>query len=148
MFQSSKFRNITLQNQEEENSDQKSYSDLPTSESDDSFDEEEMAQFNAKLKSLNNTLENRVRSRTSVSAETFEIDENFQAPVYEKSEAVKETLFGILNEIFMFQFLEMEEKNVIIGALKRVEVEEGEFIIEQGADGFELFVVTSGTLEY
>ena len=66
-----------------------------------------MAEFNAKLKAMDNVLENRVRSRTSVSAETFQIDENFVPPVYEKSEAVRNTLFGILNEIFMFQFLEM-----------------------------------------
>lgn len=90
---------------------------------------------------------NRARSRTSVSAENFEIDENFVPPVTLKDEATREMLFGFLNRIFMFQFLEIGEKNVIINALKRTEVKDQEHIIKQGDPGHQLFVVTRGSLE-
>lgn len=90
---------------------------------------------------------NRARSRTSVSAENFEIDENFVPPVIPKDEATRAMLFGFLNRIFMFQFLEKGEKNVIINALKSTEVKDQEHIIKQGDPGHQLFVVTKGSLE-
>ncbi len=52
-----------------------------------------------------------------------------------------------LNEAFMFQNLESDEKEVVIMAMEEKKFNAGDIVIEQGTDGDDLYVVEEGVLE-
>ena len=89
------------------------------------------------------------KARTSVSAEAYGVwnkKEEFQPVVVPKSEAIKEKIRNRLNQSFMFGALEEKEFNIVIDAMKEVNFNENDVVIQQGADGDDLYVVESGTL--
>ena len=47
----------------------------------------------------------------------------------------------------MFSALENKDKDIVINAMAETIVKEGEFIIKQGDDGDNLFVIESGQLD-
>lgn len=88
--------------------------------------------------------------RSSVSAEVygeFNKKGDFTAPINPKSEDVKLQIIKILENSFLFSHLEDKEKTVVALAMKKVEVQSGKFIIEQGDDGNELYIVETGSLD-
>jgi cAMP-dependent protein kinase regulator len=52
-----------------------------------------------------------------------------------------------LEKAFMFSALENKDKDIVINAMAETIVKEGEFIIKQGDDGDNLFVIESGQLD-
>ncbi|KAF8817667.1 cyclic nucleotide-binding domain-containing protein, partial [Cardiosporidium cionae] len=87
--------------------------------------------------------------RTSVSAEVYgEFNKlgDFKAPVHAKSSDQKERILAKLNVSFLFSSLDKKEKDIIVNAMKIVDVKNGDVVIKQGDQGEELFVVDSGKL--
>lgn len=87
--------------------------------------------------------------RASVSAEAFGTwnkKEEFKAPFYPKSDAVKEALRKRLDQAFMFNALNPEELEIVLNAMVGVQKKAGETVITEGEDGDNLYVVEKGTL--
>ena len=88
--------------------------------------------------------------RASVSAEAFgkwNKKEDFKAPVFPKTDAVKQALQNRLEQAFMFNALNPEELDIVLNAMNSVSKKAGEPIIKQGDDGDNLYVVEKGTLD-
>lgn len=87
--------------------------------------------------------------RGSVSAEAFgeyNKKSDFRARVIEKSEDTKAKILNRLNMAFMFQALDEKEKQIVVDAMEEKRAKAGEFVIQQGEEGNNLFVVESGLL--
>lgn len=70
--------------------------------------------------------------RASVSAEAFgnwNKKEDFKAPFYEKSDAIKQALSQRLEQAFMFNALNPAELEIVLGAMVGVSKKAGETII-------------------
>ena len=88
--------------------------------------------------------------RSSVCAEVYgeyNKRENFQAPVYPKSEDQKLRIIKKLNQNFMFSRLEETEKRKVVMAMQDKKLKTGEMVIREGDEGKELFIVDEGTLD-
>jgi len=89
--------------------------------------------------------------RQSVSAEAYgawnKKDDNFVAPVYEKSEDAMKRIQGCLGSSFLFSSLEEEEMKTVILALKEKAVEPKTRIIQQGDDGNSMFIIEEGDVD-
>lgn len=88
--------------------------------------------------------------RTSVSAEAygeFNKKGSFKAPVNPKSAEQSDRILAKLNLSILFGPLDNKEKKVLCDAMKVVEFKAGSKVIEQGAEGHELYVVDSGKLD-
>lgn len=112
-------------------------------EGDDYFDED--IHFDKKVNAMA-----KQHSRISVSAEVygeFNKKAEFKPPVYPKSQEQMNAILNKLNASILFSGLIQKEREVIALAMRVVEFEEGTKVIEQGADGHELFVVMSGKLD-
>ena len=86
--------------------------------------------------------------RTSVSAEAFghwNKKSDFKPRVVEKSEATTEKIRARLNMSFLFSSLNESEFKIVVDAMEEKRFQAGENVIVQGEDGYELFVVESGT---
>lgn len=122
-----------------------------TSESDCDDDDEEIDEFKEEQEFKKIVHKNDYKSmRTSVSAEAygeFNKKGNFKAPVYPKNAEQKERINSKLNVSFLFSGLDKKEKDIIVDAMKIVEVKANTRVIEQGAQGDDLFVVDSGKLD-
>lgn len=87
--------------------------------------------------------------RASVSAEAFgnwNKKEDFKAPVFPKTDTVKQNLTKRLEQAFMFNALNPNELEIVLGAMVCVNKKAGEVIINQGDDGEHLYVVEKGVL--
>mmetsp|Transcript_27327 Transcript_27327/g.20459 ORF Transcript_27327/g.20459 Transcript_27327/m.20459 type:complete len:310 (+) Transcript_27327:68-997(+) len=87
--------------------------------------------------------------RGSVSAEAFGVynkKEDFKAREVAKSADVCEKIVARLNMTFMFQALDESEKDIVVKAMEERRVVPGEFVIKQGEEGDNLYVVESGIL--
>jgi cAMP-dependent protein kinase regulator len=112
-------------------------------ESDDS-DEDEYVEPLPK-----NKLPQKVK-RVSVSAEaygTWNKKGDFKPTIVQKTEEIKKKIELRLTQAFMFSALEANEKNIVVDAMKEINVETGTRVIEQGGDGEDLYVVESGSLD-
>jgi len=92
----------------------------------------------------------RQNARCSVSAEAYgdaNPKKQFVAPFTMKTDVQKGRLKTVLTASFLFSSLDEKELSIIIGAMKEVEVEVGERIIQQGEQGDFLFVIESGDFE-
>jgi cAMP-dependent protein kinase regulator len=123
---------------------------IPTTSESEMDEDEEMDDYDVEQENLLLVRKGNTKNmRSSVSAEVYG-DYNkkgdFKAPVIPKSEEVKQQIIKILNNSFLFNHLEEKEKNVVALAMKKVEVPSGEYIIKQGDDGNDLYVVESGNL--
>ncbi|CAD8120413.1 unnamed protein product [Paramecium sonneborni] len=88
--------------------------------------------------------------RTSVSAEVYGLynkKEDFKPRVIPKSQDQRERIENKLSGVFMFQGLDQNEKNIIIDAMEEKHFNAGDWIINQGDDGNELYVVAQGQLD-
>jgi cAMP-dependent protein kinase regulator len=84
-----------------------------------------------------------------VSAEAFGIHNkkgDFKASVIAKSEDTKKKIVARLNMAFMFSALDEKEKQIVVDAMGEKKAKPGEYIIKQGEEGDNLYVVESGTL--
>ena len=87
--------------------------------------------------------------RNSVSAEAFgnwNKKSDFKPRVVEKSDDTKHKIRTRLNQSFLFSALNEIEFKIVVDAMDERRVPAGETVIQQGEDGYELFVVESGTL--
>ncbi|CAD8108221.1 unnamed protein product [Paramecium primaurelia] len=87
--------------------------------------------------------------RSSVSAEVFGIHnkkENFQPRVIQKTEEQKKQIQEKLMKVFMFQALGENEKKIVVDAMEEKHFGQNEWVIKQGDDGNELYIVFSGEL--
>lgn len=89
------------------------------------------------------------KKKLAISAEAdVGIDQknDFIAPVIEKSPEQEEQIKKTLELNFMFKTLDESDQEVILQAMGIKEYAEGDFVIKQGEDGSELFIVGSGSL--
>jgi len=90
------------------------------------------------------------KSRSSVSAEVygqFNKKGDFKPRVIAKTAEQKERILEKLSKAFMFANLEPKEKNVVIDAMEEVKVAKGDWVIKQGDDGDNIYVVDQGDLD-
>ena len=71
----------------------------------------------------------------------------FKAPVIEKSEEQRAQIKKTLGMSFMFNNLDPKDFETVIGAMAVKTYTNGEFVIRQGDDGAELFIVGQGSLK-
>ncbi|CAD8119317.1 unnamed protein product [Paramecium sonneborni] len=99
---------------------------------------------------LENAIKKDQQFRTSVSAEVYGLHnkkEDFKPRVIAKNQDQKERIENKLSGVFMFQALDQNEKNIIIDAMEEKHFNPGDWIINQGDDGNELYVVAQGQLD-
>mmetsp|Transcript_73739 Transcript_73739/g.196538 ORF Transcript_73739/g.196538 Transcript_73739/m.196538 type:complete len:388 (+) Transcript_73739:67-1230(+) len=90
------------------------------------------------------------RMRTSVSAEAYGAwnqKKAFTPPNYPKSNGQKQRLKVVLEKSFLFNALEGNNFDIVIGAMQEVEKPANDRVINQGDDGDFLFVVETGELD-
>lgn len=86
--------------------------------------------------------------RKSVFAEAYnpeEDDDDVEKVVYPKSDEQRNRLIESVRNIFLFRSLEKEQMNEVLDAMFERLVKPGEFIIKQGDDGDNFYVIESGT---
>lgn len=85
--------------------------------------------------------------RKSVFAETYdpeEDEESEQSVVYPKSDMQRKALKESVKEILLFRSLEPEQLNEVLDAMFEYKVKAGDYIIRQGDDGDNFYVVERG----
>ena len=90
------------------------------------------------------------KQRTSVSAEAygkFNKKGNFEPRVIPKSEDQKHRIIERLSKAFMFAYLENKEKEILVKAMEEKKIPKGQWVINQGDDGDNLYIVDQGQLE-
>jgi cAMP-dependent protein kinase regulator len=91
------------------------------------------------------------KKKMAISAEAYgsynKIKEHTSFPVVPKSDAQKTEIRAVLQMSFMFNALEDREFDIIINAMNIRVYKPNEWVIKQGDDGAELFVVSSGKLK-
>ncbi len=88
--------------------------------------------------------------RSSVSAEAFGVwnkKSDFKPTIVEKSGEAKLRILTRLDQAFMFSALDEKEKSVVVDAMTERKAQPGEFIIQEGEDGDNLYVVEQGELD-
>ena len=93
--------------------------------------------------------QNKRGPRASVSAEAYGAwnkKGEFKARVIPKTEETKAKIEKRLKTSFLFLALDDKEFRIVVDAMDEKRFKAGEFVIKQGEDGSELFVVESGTL--
>ena len=90
------------------------------------------------------------KQRISVSAEAygkFNKKGDFKPRVIQKSDDQKNRIIDRLSQAFMFSNLEKKEKDITVDAMEEKKVPAGHWVIKQGDDGDNLYVVDQGKLE-
>jgi cAMP-dependent protein kinase regulator len=90
------------------------------------------------------------KARQSVSAEAYgewNAKKAFVAPVIAKSDEQKERLKNCLSKSFLFSTLDDQDLTIVIGAMKEVNAEAKQRVINQGDQGDFLFVIETGALD-
>ena len=72
---------------------------------------------------------------------------NYVPRVFEKTAEQKERIIERLSRAFMFSALDEKERDIVVNSMEERKMGPGEMVIEQGADGAELFVVDTGTAD-
>ena len=91
-----------------------------------------------------------LKQRSSVSAEAFGVwnkKSDFQPRIIQKTVEQETIIKSRLSKSFMFEALDENEKEIVVKAMEEKRFSPDEFVINQGDDGNELFVVESGKLE-
>jgi len=86
--------------------------------------------------------------RSSVSAEAFgnwNKKSDFKPRVVEKSDLTSQKIRERLHQSFLFSALNEAEFKIVVDAMEEKRFQAGDNVIEQGEDGYELFVVESGS---
>jgi cAMP-dependent protein kinase regulator len=71
---------------------------------------------------------------------------DFKPRIIQKTPQQKQRILERLSQSFMFAHLEPKEKNIVIDAMDEVKFSKDEWVIRQGDDGDNLYVVDQGTL--
>ena len=119
--------------------------DLSVSEEDDDEAEED----DEVMKKLNSA-KNKNKKKMGVSAEAYGNYNkmgDFTAPIIEKTEQQREQIVKTFKMSFMFCNLEDKDFDAVIGATAIKKYSDRDFVIKQGDDGGELFLVGEGTLK-
>lgn len=90
------------------------------------------------------------KQRNSVSAEAygmFNKRENFKPIVIPKSQETKNKIYKRINDAFMFNCLDLKEREIIVNAMEEKRFKAGEQIIKQGEEGSYLYVIEEGQLD-
>jgi cAMP-dependent protein kinase regulator len=90
------------------------------------------------------------KARASVSAEAYgewNVKKAFVPPVVPKSEEQKQRLKACLSKSFLFSTLGQNDLMIVIGAMKEVQAQPKQRVIDQGDNGDFLFVIESGILD-
>lgn len=119
---------------------------LPSSDEEDVVDEEEDDERLQKLAAKKAT----GKKKMGISAEVYGNYSqlaDFKPPVIEKSEEQVEQIRKTLKLSLMFQNLEQNDFDAVVGAMGVKNFAAGEYVIRQGDDGAELFIVGDGTLK-
>ena len=90
------------------------------------------------------------RHRSAVSAEAYgkwNKKEDFKPRIIPKTKEQEQKLEERLSKSFMFSHLQGSEKTIVIQAMEEKKAAHGEFIIKEGEDGNELYIVESGHLK-
>lgn len=114
-------------------------------------EEEELDQFadNQENQALVRKTDYKVQ-RISVSAEAYgnyNKQSDFKPPVYPKSPETQKRLLAKLSNAFLFSHLAEKEKLILVQAMQEKEYAAEEWVIRQGDDGDELYVVEQGELD-
>jgi len=67
--------------------------------------------------------------------------------VIKKTDSQKEKIKQRLSQVFMFAALEAKERDIVVDAMEEKRVKAGDWVIKQGEDGDNLYVVESGQLD-
>merc|ERR1712182_142765 len=90
-------------------------------------------------------------ARASVSAEAYgdwnKQKANFEPPVFEKTEEQADRIRGMLKKSFIFETIDDKNLEILVKAMHKVELKDGEKIITEGENGDYLFVVDEGKLD-
>merc|ERR1719379_3397082 len=93
----------------------------------------------------------RTGNRQSVSAEAYgdwnKQKTNFEPPVYEKTAEQADRIRGMLKKSFIFESIDEKNLEILVKAMHKVELKDGEKIITEGENGDYLFVVDEGKLD-
>jgi cAMP-dependent protein kinase regulator len=93
----------------------------------------------------------RTGNRTSVSAEAYgewnKQKTNFEPPVHEKTDEQADRIRGMLKKSFIFENIDEKNIEILVKAMHKVELKDGEKIITEGENGDYLFVVDEGKLD-
>jgi len=121
--------------------------DSDFSESEEEEHDEEAEDLESKEEIIN---KNKIKNvRISVSAEAygkFNQKSAFQPKVILKSEEQKERIRQRLSQAFMFSALDDKEQDIVINAMEEKTLQPDEYVIKQGDNGDNLYVVDSGKL--
>ena len=88
--------------------------------------------------------------RTSVSAEVYGVfnkKENFVPRFVPKSEAQNLRISECVKHSFLFNSLEKNDLQTVIGAMEEKTIQAGETVINQGENGDVLYIIENGTLD-
>ena len=90
--------------------------------------------------------------RKSVFAETYdpeaEDDDSEQSVIYPKTDLQRRTLKEAVKEILLFRSLGIEQLNEVLDAMFEHKVSSGDYIIRQGDDGDNFYVVERYEIVY
>lgn len=75
------------------------------------------------------------------------IKENYKPKLIPKSQSQKDKISQRLNQAFMFSALDEKEKDIVINAMEEKRFKPNEWVIKQGEDGDNLYVVEQGSLK-
>ena len=73
--------------------------------------------------------------------------ENYKPKFVPKSQAQKDKISQRLNQAFMFSAIDEKEKEIVVNAMEEKRFKAGDWVIKQGEDGDNLYVVEQGTLK-
>lgn len=109
-------------------------------EEEDDDDEVDDAVFEARLPSGDR------QPRSSIMCKQI-LSEDFEPPVFAKSDAEERFLYQVLASIIFMKHLTRKELKVLAAAMKRVDFEDKTTIVRQGDEGDKFFVVEEGTCD-
>ena len=124
---------------------------IPSSSESEYDEEEELDNYNSNMETAKFIRKTNFKEqRISVSAEvygSYNKKSDFTPPCFKKSPEQKKTLYSKLEKSFLFSHLADKEKNILVDAMQEKEYNAKDTVIQQGDDGFELYVVGEGELE-
>jgi cAMP-dependent protein kinase regulator len=145
-----KGRELELKRKEESGEKENSYlpeSDQSEEEENEGEDEDE-AENNVEIQKK--LQERKTKKKNAISAEAYgEYNKmkDFEPRIIEKSAEEKQLIKAILLKNFMFKSLEEKNQEIVINAMDIKKYKKDDYVIKQGDDGEELFIVSSGTLK-
>lgn len=95
-------------------------------------------------------IHNQGKKKMAISAESYgnyNKMAEFKPKIVQKTAEQTEQIRGVLKLSFMFNGLDEKDFGIVIGAMNVLKYAPGEFVIKQGDDGSELFIVGSGSLK-